>query len=419
MTLALVEHDAPEPAVYGALAAALAAARGDELMHLPHRLDTRAYADAIQHVAAAGALVASGLVWLERLARVNVGPEAAAEAILAEASRRAVVVPYHPCVAASEVFADLAARAARSGVAVEHVCVSQERGTFTLRDRASGKALEVVGPWTRDAFGRFAPAPIGLPARPAGPPPLRIGLVGTERDHRAVYPAVLAAVGDAADAESMSVEVVYIPPRDVREQDVGGALQGVDGLLLPGGSDMANVPGQILMAHAALRTGTPALGLCLGMQTMTTAVAQKALGSARVSLAEADPDAALKTFTAMVDSGLPAHRLGEETMYTDPSSRLAGLLGPEARIRCNHRYHLNADLVPVLATAGLRVTALDATGRIADAVELQGHPFYIGLQGHPELSSRVGAAHPLLRAFLRACRGRSRVAEGRGERGGI
>ena len=407
MTLTLVEHDALEPALYGALAAVLVKARGGELMHLPASFDMRAYADAAQHVAAAGALVASGLIWLERLADINATAAVGLEPILAAAASRDIVVPYHPAAHSREVVDALEERARQSGSNVERLHVADDRGVFELHNATTGAMLGAAGHWARDGYGRFAPAERQGASTSANAVPLRIGLVGTEAEHRDVYPAALASLADAAGAENVALDVVFIPPLDLSEHDGDGILDGLAGVLLPGGSDMINVPGQIKVAHAALHTRTPAVGLCLGMQSMTTAVAQKVLGSSEANLAEAAPDAPIKTFTMMAERGLTPYRLGEMTTVTEPGSRVASILGAESRIRCNHRYFFSPELIPVVARAGLRVTARDTTGQVTDAVELAGHPFYIGMQGHPELTSSERSAHPLLRAFVRACKERS------------
>jgi CTP synthase (UTP-ammonia lyase) len=138
---------------------------------------------------------------------------------------------------------------------------------------------------------------------------------------------------------------------------------------------------------------------------MTTAVAQRALGSKVANLAEADPSAPIKTFTPLSEeSSLPPHRLGEKKVMVVAGSRLRDILGGETSIRCNHRFRLNPELDPVLRRAGLLVSAHDVSGQIADAIEFAGHSFYFGLQGHPELSCRSDVPHPLIRAFVQACR---------------
>jgi CTP synthase len=400
MAILLVEHDTTEPALYGAMAAAVAQGRGARLVHLTAVFDTRRYADAVQHIAAIGALVPSGLVLAERLLEIDVGREASLEDVVSFARNGDVVVPWHRRVAADgRAAALLSEQAAASGITVEHVAIVEEDGG--LRVRGHPERL-----WRRDRFGRLEAAQPGGQA-PQREAVLRIALIGTEGDHRHVYPADLAALGDAGDAEGVDIDVTFVAPPALRPQDVGGVLDEVDGILLPGGSDMANVPGQILMAAGALRRLTPAIGLCLGMQTMTTAVARQALGSKNANLAEADPSAPIKTFTPLSEDGsLPAHRLGEKTITVAARSRLRGLLGAETRIRCNHRFRLNPELEPVLAGAGLMISARDESGLITDAIELADHPFYCGIQGHPELTSRPDAPHPLIRAFVRACRWR-------------
>ncbi|SEF00954.1 CTP synthase [Rhizobiales bacterium GAS188] len=404
MAITIVKHDTAEPALYGAMAAVVAMARGAEFAHLPAVFDTKLHADAVQHVAADGALVPSGLVWLERLAGQGVGPETTLNDLLLLARSRDLVVPEHrPFAADRQAFARLADWAAAAGIAVEHVEITDEAEGWRIRTPEGAAPIAALRLWKRDRFGRLkASSTTGVPG---SGPSLHIGLVGTESDHRRVYPAALAALGDAADVEGIAIDVLFIPPMRLTRHDVDNALIKIDGLLMPGGSDMANVPGQILMAHGALRSRMPTIGLCLGMQTMTTAVAQAALGSNRANLTEADPLAPIKTFVPLSeDRSLPAHRLGEQTIAVAPGSRLADILGPKMTIRCNHRFRLNPELRPLLENAGLCVSAYDGSGRIADAVELAGHPFYLGMQGHPELSSRSGEPHPLIRAFLRACR---------------
>jgi hypothetical protein len=406
MTLILIEHDAAEPALYGAMAGVAARARGAGFAHLPAQFDPATYADGLQHVVTVGQLTATGLVWFERLSARPAPPIASPGELLGRLREQDVVVPHHPEAAADEaMFRHLVEQAERAGIAVERLCVSEAAGLLRLHDAATGAPLEALGGWRRDRFGRLEP--VQSPSHPAAGerPSVRIALIGTEQDFRLAYPATLAALGDAADFEGFAVDARFIPPRDLRAQDMDGLLDDCDGVLLPGGSDMVNVPGQIRVAHAALTTATPAVGLCLGMQSMTTAVIQKTLGSAQANLAEADPSAPIKTFIPLADEGtLPEHRLGERTIHVEAGSRFGDMLGSTATVRCNHRFRLNPDLLPVLQRAGLRVTAHDGTGRIADAVELAGHPFYLGMQGHPELSSTPDTPPPLLRAFLRASR---------------
>jgi len=233
----------------------------------------------------------------------------------------------------------------------------------------------------------------------------RIALIGAERDHREVYPAALASLQAAAEALDLELSVDFNDPRQLDEE----RLRTVRGILLPGGSDMGNVPGQIRAAHHGLARELPVLGLCLGMQTMTTAFAQRLLGDGAVNLAEADATAPTKSFVAMADiepAVLPCHRTGDAIVEIEPGTLLAEIMRASTmRIRCNHRYHLAPALRPVLSEAGLAASAVSFGARVVDAVEWQRHPFFLGLQGHPELTPAPAGAHPVFAAFLRAALG--------------
>jgi CTP synthase len=410
MTIVIVEDDASEPALFGAMAAVVARSRHAPILQLSASLQRFRDPDAVQHVAEASALVASGLLWHERLSAASIEPDAGIAAILARSMTEDVVIPFHPTDAAvRHAIVDLVARAQTSGQRVEHLRVVDDRDGRRVIGASSDAEIGDVGRWRRDQFGRFhcadEPNDVLDDAHR-----LRIGLIGSRHDSVDVYPATLAALGDAADELAQFVEIVFIAPTDLRPGDEHAVVRELDGVLLPGGADMANVPGQILMARTALEAGIPTVGLCLGMQTMVTAVAQTALGSRAANLAEADPDAPIKTFvpigpatddTATHLGGL-IHRVGTKRMNTRPGTHLAGLLGTDVGVRYNHRFRLNTDLVPALNAAGLVISACDETGEIADAIELPEHPFYMGMQGHPELSSRRGHPHPLLRAFVTA-----------------
>jgi CTP synthase len=151
------------------------------------------------------------------------------------------------------------------------------------------------------------------------------------------------------------------------------------------------------------------------MQTLTTAFAQKVLGDGMVNLAEADPEARTKSFVAMAaemtadgSAILPEHRTGDADVDLVAGTRLAALMGMQTmRVRCNHRFHLAASLRRDLQEAGLVFSATSFAGRVVDAVEWPAHPFFLGLQGHPELTPATSAPHPVFLAFLLAARDKS------------
>ncbi|MEF2072893.1 glutamine amidotransferase-related protein [Consotaella aegiceratis] len=377
MSLILVVDPTDSPAQFGVAAARLAERLGARFMHSRASFDLARDADAAQYVFAGGGLGPSGLFFAERILAGAIQATASIEEIVTAAGTTEVVVPVHP----------------RFGQEVDSFVQSA--------DRAGGAWRQI------DCDGETASADSHavLPG-----PRLRIALVGREHDHCRVYPAALVSLNDAALCTDVAVDIRFVDPIALAQ---GGPadLEEADGIVLPGGSDMTNVPGQLVAATFAIHSRVPVLGLCLGMQTMATAFANAVAGLIDVALAEADPDAPDKSFVAMAEADeadmppLPVHRSGDVEVRLRTGTRLADLM-PAATmtIRSNHRYRLSPGLRPRLERAGLVVCADSHGGRIADAAEWPDHPFFLGLQGHPELGAPDGKPHPVFPAFLKAAR---------------
>ncbi|TNC06197.1 CTP synthase [Methylobacterium terricola] len=380
MTLHLVIDATTRPAAFGRAAARAARRLGAHFLHEAAVFDLAAHPDAVQYVYAAGGLGPSGLFFAERLLDTPIEPACDAARILEAATAGEVVVPIHPAFGQD-------AAALRTGAALAGIPLA-----------------EIVADPHRDEPQALADS--------AGDPSVTIALVGRERDHRDVYPAAMVSLLDAAALLDLPLRILFVPPGRVEPS----VLAGADGILLPGGSEMGNVPGQIDAARYALAERVPVLGLCLGMQTMTTAFAQQALRDGRINLAEADPEAATWSFVPMAaeGAGLPEHRTGDATLTVTPGTRFDGMLGAgDARMRCNHRYCLAPGLRRPLEAAGLVASATSFAGRVVDAVEWPSHPFFVGVQGHPELGAPAGKPHPVFPAFLAAARGDNARKAGR------
>jgi CTP synthase len=396
MALTLVTHADCPPALFGALAASVAwREEAAALLHLPATFAPADGADSAQMVAAAGALVPSGLVWYERLSGREILPSSGTQAIVEAALRASVVVAWHPGYQPDALLQQLLQQARHASVPVRRLTGHAEDDHWFLTDESGQPTSH--GRWYRDASGRWT-AELSRPPAPAPRPRLAIAVLGTREDQRQVYPAGLAALGDAADALGVELDLRFIDP----SAPGPAPLDEVGGLLLPGGSDMANVAGQIAAARQALAANTPTLGLCLGMQSMATAYLQGLPGFAQANMAEAATDAALYSFVPMAGHpGLAAYRIGDQPLQVR-QAELAQRLRDHPTIRCNHRYMLNPQVRRALLAAGLEITATDTSGHIADAIDVPTRRFYKGLQGHPELTSRPGAPYPLIEDFLRA-----------------
>jgi CTP synthase len=397
MTVVLVTHRTEAPAVDGMIAAMVAAERDAPLVTAATGGAGLGRYDCMLHVLAHGELAPNGLFWTEWASGRLVEPPMQVTAI-ARHPAPVVVVPVNPFVPAQAKAAErIALHAEAAGRPVERLRVEEDGPAFRVFREDSA---EPVSSWVRDGYGR------PVPAGHAGAAPgqrVRILVVGDESLTRDTYPANLAALGDAADALGVDVDLAFRDPRDAEWAEVPAILPGIDGIVLPGGSDMEQVPGQIEIAQMALLRDTPTVGLCLGMQTMATAVARRD-GRNDANMAEADPDAQTKTFVRLHDeAGRPEFRVGLRQMRVAPGSRLGEIFGGAAAVdvHCNHRYVFDPELQRTLDGGPLVVSGLQADRDLADAIEVPAMRFFVGLQGHPELMARRGTPHPLLLAFLR------------------
>lgn len=403
MTIVLIVHDTAIPTLDGMIAGEIAAERGGRFTRVVAGGGGHARFDCHIHVLAHGEMAPNGVIWAERAADRSIAApvDRGAVVLLPDAC---VVVPINPHLPIDvETRARLVAGAARAGRKVETLVVTETDGRLELREEGRDA---LIGAWRRDAYGR--PFRVDAEPEPARGRPLVIVIVGDETLMREVYPANLAALGDAAEALGLPLDLRFADPRVEPAPAWDAVLADADGLVLPGGSDMEQVRGQIEAARVAIRRDLPTVGLCLGMQTMATAVAQEIGGFNDANLAEADPGAQTKTFVRLLDAqGRPEHRLGLQRCRVVPGTRLARLLdGTDGiDVHYNHRFVLDGEVERRLSRNGLTVSGRQADRDIADAIEVPALRFFIGMQGHPELASRPGRPHPLIAGFLRAAAG--------------
>ncbi|KEA52311.1 CTP synthase [Mangrovibacter sp. MFB070] len=365
MTQTFIVDDSPYPARFGVAASLWANAQQRPLWSLRPAFSGD-FPDSHQHVCQAGYCVTSGL-WLSD----TLCEEVAQVSQLATAEPGCVVVlsPAHS-----------AATATLPGT---RLYTHHEGDTLQLLTAERG----VVAHWQADQWGRWQ-----AQAQPTQGDTLHIGLAGRETDHRLGYPAIVAALGDAADALGVRVQLHFFAPATLSENLA--ELDGLNGMILPGGSSMAAVNGQIRLAGATNQRALPTLGLCLGMQSMATALVRQTPGFEQANLAEAAPDAPCHSFVRFDDQ---RHRCG--VLPFIPLGRLSNLMPPKD-MHYNHRYAFNPALRTQLCAGDGQISA--ETDGIIEAISLSNHPFWHGVQGHPELSSRPQAPHPLFCAFLQA-----------------
>ncbi|MCR5575850.1 MAG: CTP synthase [Oscillospiraceae bacterium] len=235
-----------------------------------------------------------------------------------------------------------------------------------------------------------------------------IGLVGKYVQLQDAYLSVAEALRHAGYANDAHVEIRWIDAETLTKENVSSVLGDLSGILVPGGFGSRGVEGMILAAQYARENAVPYLGICLGMQVAVIELARNAAGIANANSGEFDELCRDKVIDFMpgqsdsVDKG-GTLRLGSYPCEIAPGSTMERCYGaPEIRERHRHRYEFNNDYRETLTAAGLTLSGLSPDGTLVEAVELTEHPFFVGVQYHPEFKSRPNKPHPLFCGLIRA-----------------
>ena len=250
-----------------------------------------------------------------------------------------------------------------------------------------------------------------------------IGVVGKYVAMPDAYLSLMEALKHAGIANRARVTLEWVDAERVAEGELD-ALASLSGILVPGGFGVRGIEGKVRAARYARERGVPYLGICLGMQVAVIEFARNVAGLRGANSAEFDPYTPFPVIDLMPEQleveGLGGTmRLGNWPMQITPGSLLEALYAPPGAGHANgaagrvtserhrHRYEVNPAYVDALQAAGLRVSGVTPgmAGRgagLVEAVELPGHPFFLGLQSHPEFASRLLRASPPFRGFIHA-----------------
>lgn len=252
--------------------------------------------------------------------------------------------------------------------------------------------------------------------------PVRIAMVGKYTGLSDSYLSVLKALLHASVACRRKLCIDWVPACDLEDATLAEnpdsykkawkLLKGADAVLVPGGFGDRGVEGKILAAKYARENRVPYLGICLGMQTAVIEFARSVLGLKNANSTEFDPNTKNPCVIFMPE-GSKTHmggtmRLGSRrTYFQGTSSKSARLYGNESFVdeRHRHRYEVNPDMVQKLEDAGLSFTGKDESGCRMEIVELTNHPYFVGVQFHPEFKSRPGKPSPLFSGLVAAASG--------------
>ena len=242
-----------------------------------------------------------------------------------------------------------------------------------------------------------------------------VALVGKYVDLPDAYLSVTEALRAGGFANDAKVHLRWVPSAECETHaGAAAALDGVDGVLVPGGFGVRGIEGKVGAIRYARENGVPALGLCLGLQCMVIEVARSLAGIAKADSAEFDPTTPDPVIATMADQHDVVAgerdmggtmRLGLWETALRPGSLAAQVYAGEvATERHRHRYEVNNAYRPALEAAGLVFSGTSPDGRLVEIAELPRdvHPFFVGTQAHPEFRSRPTRAHPLFRGFVAA-----------------
>lgn len=248
---------------------------------------------------------------------------------------------------------------------------------------------------------------------------VHIAMVGKYVDLSDSYKSVNEALRHAGLVNGVRVQISYIDSETLTAQTVAERLAGFDGVLVPGGFGSRGVEGKICAARYARESKTPYLGICLGMQVATIEYARHKAGLKNANSTEfdahtpepvialidewEDADGSIQKRDAQSDLG-GTMRLGAQTSDVQPGTLAHQIYGDTVTERHRHRYEANTKYLDKLREAGLVISALTQREHLTEIIELpqSEHPWFIGVQFHPEFKSTPWAGHPLFNAFIRA-----------------
>jgi len=232
---------------------------------------------------------------------------------------------------------------------------------------------------------------------------VRIGMVAKYMNNEDTYISVLEALKAAAWHEGVKLETVWIPAEDVQESD----LEGVDGILVPGGFGVRGIEGKVKAATYALDHHKPYLGLCLGLQVAVIAAARRA-GLDHANSTEFDAGTDQNVVYIMEgqegkESTGGTLRLGNYDAVLQEGSKTAEAYGSTTTIeRHRHRYEVNQAFREDIERGGLIISGTSPDGKLVEYIEAADNPYFVATQAHPEFKSRPNRPHPLFTGLIRA-----------------
>ena len=250
-----------------------------------------------------------------------------------------------------------------------------------------------------------------------------IAIVGKYTGLKDAYKSLIEALTHGGFANKVRVRLDWIESEIFEGADPAPHLDHVHGILVPGGFGQRGAEGKILAARFARERNVPFFGICFGMQMAVIEATRALVGLAGAGSTEFGP--AQEPVVGLMTEWLRGNELEQRRAEGDlggtmrlgayradlaPGSKIAGIYGAsEISERHRHRYEVNTAYRAALQAKGMIFAGMSPDGLLPETIELTGHPWFIGVQYHPELKSRPFEPHPLFASFIAAAKAQSRL----------
>lgn len=222
------------------------------------------------------------------------------------------------------------------------------------------------------------------------------------------YKSIIESFVHAGVANNARVEIEWIDSEEIESNGISGRFKEVSGILIPGGFGDRGIEGKIATAKYARENKVPYFGICLGMQCAIIEFARNVCGWENANGVEFSKNTSHPVIDLMEEQKNISNlggtmRLGAYNCKIKPATQTYEMYGQSEIVeRHRHRYEVNNLYVDEFEKKGLTASGINPETNLVEIVELRDHPWYLGVQFHPELKSRVLTGHPLFRAFVKA-----------------
>lgn len=237
---------------------------------------------------------------------------------------------------------------------------------------------------------------------------VNIAMVGKYVQLRDAYLSVVEALKHGGFAHQVCVRIRWVDAEQLNDETAPLLLNGIDGIVVPGGFGYRGIEGKIAAIKYARENGIPLLGLCLGLQCAVIEFARNVCGLSGANSTEFDegtrhPVIALMDEQRRVVQKGGTMRLGVYPCFLKPGTKIAEIYGTHLVYeRHRHRYEVNPRYHEILERHGMVLGGISPDGKLVEAIELSDHPFFVATQFHPEFKSRPNRPHPLFASFIAA-----------------